>query len=75
MKILYYIPSIGNPNFDKKIDILQHNLKYLFDNHNDLSIDLCINSYNCHDEIDQIKFEGIENIYIYKNQVLLLNYG
>jgi hypothetical protein len=66
MKILYYIPSIGNPNIDSKLEILNHNLKYLFDNHENLEIDLCINCYNCYEEIDNFKFDKVGNIYIYK---------
>lgn len=44
MKLLYYIPSFGEPNLKVKVSILQHNIKYIY-NQNKEPIDICINLY------------------------------
>ena len=31
MKLLYYLASIGDGNYDEKLNILNHNLEYLYE--------------------------------------------
>lgn len=71
-KFIYYLAAIGNPNFDKKIDFLKHNL-------------FCINNYysnfdifiNCYDDspietfINKENFSFLNNIFIERKQGIL----
>ena len=72
MKLLYYLPSIGEGNLDIKRDILLHNLNSI---HNTIkeSFDVSLNCYTpCEEIITKIKaLEFITNIYIYEKKGVL----
>lgn len=76
MRFLYYIACIGNPDLDKKMDILLHNLQYI---HNDIkcNFDICINCYEDNESIytdifNRIKSVGfIDTIYKYVRKGIL----
>ena len=67
MKLLYYIPSIGNNNLSIKHEILLHNLNYIYDNIKQ-KFSISINFYTISEEIkESIKnLEFIENFYVYE---------
>lgn len=69
MKLLYYLPAIGEGNMEIKRKILFHNLKYIYDNINE-PFDVCINFYTiC--EITKMKLSSlhfINNLYIYEEK-------
>ena len=72
MKLLYYLPAFGKGNIDKKINILMHNLQYLYDNTNE-SFDICINFYTiCEDLKSEIRaLPFINNLYVYEKEGVL----
>ena len=76
MKLLYYIASIGNPDLNIKMDILIHNLNYIYNNINN-KFDIIINCYEEDDSIMQnilniIKETNIiNNIFFYKKKGVL----
>lgn len=45
MKLLYYLACIGSPNFYLKLNVVNHNLRYLYDQIKE-PFDLCINLYD-----------------------------
>ena len=68
MKFLYYIAAIGNPDLDKKLSILEYNLKYIYNDLNE-KFDIIVNLYDIYN-INKIEdllysFNFLENIYIY----------
>lgn len=75
-KLLYYLPAIGNPNLNIKLDILNHNLNYLYNSIN-FSFDVSINCYEMDDNICDLiynnvkKLKFIDNIYFYKKKGML----
>ncbi len=77
MNFLYYLAAIGESNFDKKIEILTHNLKYLYDNIKQ-NFDIIVNLYEINniyenrlkDEINKLEF--IDNIFIHKKKGILV---
>jgi hypothetical protein len=76
MKILYYIASIGGPDLEVKIDILIHNIKYIYNNINN-KFDIMINCYEEDDMIIQNILNNIKQIniinefFIYKKKGVL----
>lgn len=72
MKLLYYIAALGEPNLNIKCNILQHNIKYIY-NYLKQSIDLCINFYTTSPEIIENlkKNKYINKIFIYEKKGVL----
>lgn len=64
MKLLYYLASIGDNNYDEKLNILNHNLEYLYEK-NKFNFDIIINLYNTDDE----SYEKINNLIKNKNYI------
>lgn len=66
MKWIYYLVSIGNPNINIKLKILQKNLEYMYNNINK-KFSIIINCYDCEEEVREFinKFDFLENIYFY----------
>jgi hypothetical protein len=75
MKLLYYIASIGHPDLTKKINILLHNLTYIY-NVIDNKFDIMINCYEEDSTIEHIihNIKGInviDNYFSYKKKGVL----
>jgi hypothetical protein len=74
MKILYYIASIGSPDIETKLSILEHNLAYIKNNINN-TFDIILNCYNNHDVIynfvKQYENKYIINIFTYNKPGVL----
>jgi hypothetical protein len=64
MKFIYYLSALGSPNLNIKLDILVHNLKYIYLN-TGYSFDLMM---NCYDTDPKIIKE-----YLYKNDINFLD--
>ena len=75
-KLLYYLPAIGAPDLNTKLDILVSNLKYLYKNVK-FNLDVSINCYEVKDENCDIiynavkKLNFINKIYFYKKKGML----
>lgn len=72
MKLLYYLPSFGSPDEDKKYEILLHNLTYIYNTINE-KFDVCINFYIICDKVKQeLKLlPFINNLYFYEKKGVL----
>ena len=72
MKLLYYIPSIGSPNLDIKLETINHNISYLY-KQIETQIDIIINIYDEKDKIIENleKNSNIGNINIYYKKGIL----
>lgn len=72
MKLLYYIPSFGEPNLKLKVSILEHNIEYIY-NQNKEPIDICINLYTSSPEtirnLECNKY--INKVFIYEKKGVL----
>ena len=72
MKFIYYLAAIGTPDIETKINILQHNLEYIYKNINE-KYDIIINCYNSYEiikkTIQDIKF--LNNKYFYNKEGIL----
>ena len=71
MKFIYYLASIGNPNFDIKLKILFKNLYYIY-NHIRCKFSIIINCYsniNMYDHLKKLFF--LEKIYTYNKSGVL----
>lgn len=64
MKLLYYIPSIGGPNLDKKFEYLEYNLNHIHNNIGN-NFDIISNNYSDFDKINNFigRFSFISNYY------------
>ena len=72
MNLLYYIPAFGDPDLEKKYEILLHNINYIYNNINQ-EFDVCINFYTICDDIKNNlqSLNFINKLHIYeKNGVL-----
>ena len=70
---LYYLAAIGSPNLKTKIDILSHNLNYLYENIK-IKFDIMLNLYDIYDEdvLTMLKtLPFIENIIIHRKVGIL----
>lgn len=65
MKLLYYIPAIGSPNLDKKLNFLKHNINYIIGNHPTIEMELCVNCYSDFEIIENLQLD-INTVYIHK---------
>jgi hypothetical protein len=72
MKLLYYLPAIGNGDLDKKHDILMDNLKYIYSNIGE-KFSISINFYTVSEKIKESvrELDFIENFYIYEKEGVL----
>jgi hypothetical protein len=72
MKLLYYLPAIGNNNLAYKHEILLHNLQYIYTNIQE-KFSISINFYNVSDEIKKSlqQLDFLEHIYIYEKKGVL----
>jgi hypothetical protein len=72
MKLLYYLPAIGNNNLDIKYNILLHNLNYIYNNIGE-KFSIAINFYTVSEMIkENIKnLDFIENMYVYEKEGIL----
>jgi hypothetical protein len=55
MKLVYYLAAIGQPNYDVKLEILLHNIRYL--KKQNIGIELIVNAYD-----DSFKIDAVEKI-------------
>ena len=72
MKLLYYLPAIGNGDLDTKHDILMDNLKYIYSNIGE-KFSISINFYTVSEKIKESVrgLDFIENFYIYEKEGVL----
>ena len=63
---LYYLSAIGSPDLDTKLEILSHNLQYLYKNLN-YSYDIMLNIY---DE-DSTKIENLLKSFYFLNNIII----
>ena len=76
MKFLYYLACIGNPKLSFKLELLEHNLNYIYQNIN-TDFDIIINLYsvdlNYFELIEKTlsKCKFIKNKYIYRKKGVL----
>lgn len=64
MKFLYYLPAIGSPDLEIKLQILNHNLIYLYKNIG-VKFDVLINCYDSYNDVSEHmkQYDFIENVY------------
>ena len=62
MKFLYYLAAFGNPYFNKKVEVLLHNLIYL-NEHLNQKFDLLINCYETNENIINYINKLVKNLY------------
>lgn len=72
MKLLYYIPAFGEPNIKSKLDFLEHNIEYIY-NQNKEPIDICINLYTpSPDKIQKLESNKyINKVLVYEKKGVL----
>jgi hypothetical protein len=67
MKILYYLPAIGQPNLDVKQEILLHNLNYIYRNIKQ-NFSVCINLYSASESLTLAvkSLDFIDHVYVHE---------
>ena len=75
-KLVYYLACIGNPDLDKKLNILEHNLNYIYNN-TARHFNVIINCYETDDNTTNIvystatKFSFVDNCFIHVRKGVL----
>ena len=72
MKLLYYLPAIGDPDIETKHKILMHNIHYIYNTIRE-PFSICINFYTISDHIKICLYllPFIQHLYIYEKHGVL----
>jgi hypothetical protein len=73
MKYLYYLSAIGEPNYNKKIEILFHNIDYIC-NQLKCKIDIILNVYDTNPQLNKLldNHENINKFFIHTKKGVLV---